>query len=480
MRIISRRDAILKLGAVSSVLVVSDCAINPATGERQLILVSREEEVALGRQSHPQILSVYGVYNDSELQNYVRNIGQQIVRESPGGYTFTFTLLDNPTVNAFAAPGGYVYFTRGIMGYFNDAAQFAGVMAHEVTHVVARHYAQQYSRAQVAQLGLGLGSIFIDELRQFGSLINLGAQLLFLRYSRDAETQADRYGVEYMTEAGYDGVRLSSFFNTLDRMQGSGGALPEWQSTHPDPGSRERNVRDLSARFQKENPRNSFLVNRNEYLQLVDGVVFGNDPRNGFVQNNTFYHPGLQVQFPVPSGWSVANQETEVRMTPQNQAALLIFQPIEGSDPRAVAEQFVSANKVQVQQSRAITVNGMNGFYVLGTVASDNSELAISSYFIRMGNTVFAFHGVAPPNQFGNYDSTFQRVVGGFNQITNRQYLTVSPRRIDVRAVGGATTLQQALGNFGVPSDQRQQHAILNGMNLNDRVAAGTRIKVVT
>ncbi len=479
MVMMSRRDALLHLGAATSVLLVSDCAVSPVTGQRELILISRDEEVALGRQAHPQILNVYGAYDDAQLQSYVQTMGQQLLQAAPRNFEYTFTLVDDPAVNAFAVPGGFVYFTRGIMAYFNDAAQFAGVMGHEIVHVAARHYAQQYSRAQIAQLGIGLGGIFVDEIRQFGELINLGTQLLFLRYSRGAETEADTYGTEYMLQVGYDGVRLGEFFNTLNRLQAGSSSLPEWASTHPDPGARASRVRNLATEFQRENPERTYIVNRNDYLQRINGMVFGNDPRDGYVENNIFYHPRMQVQFPIPSGWVYANQASEVRMSPRDQSALLIFQSPEGQNPRTVAERFVAANRIRVQQSRAITVGNMNGFHVLGAVASEGQELAISSYFIQSGNTVFAFHGVAPPNRFNTYNPTFQRTVNGFRRITESARLNVSPQRVTVRTVGAAMTLQQALANFGAPSGQHQQHAVLNGMALNDRLAAGTRIKVI-
>ncbi len=481
MKLMTRREAMVQMGLVTGAIVISDCATNPATGERELILMSVEEEVALGKQTHPQIVNTYGIYENSQLQSYLRNLGQRLVQVSPRkNIDYTFTLLDHPVVNAFAVPGGYIYMTRGIMAYFNDAAQFTGVLAHEVTHVVARHSAQQYSRAQLAQLGLGLGSIFSEQVARFAEFLALGTQLLFLKFSRDAEREADRFGVQYMSEIGYDGIHWSYFFNVLERMQGDQGGLPEWQSTHPDPGSREDRVRDMAAKYQEERPGKDFIVNRNEYLQLIDGMVFGEDPRNGYVQNGVFYQPELGFRFPVPRGWGVANQAAEVRMAPENQNALLIFRAMEGGSPKNTAQQFVSANNISVQSSSEVTINGMNAYRVLGTAATEEQELAVESYFIEMGNNIYSFHGVAPPNRFGNYRGTFQNVANGFNRVTQESVRDVSPRRIDIRTANRAQTLQQALNSLGVPKDQLQQVALLNGMGLNERVLSGTRLKVLT
>jgi predicted Zn-dependent protease len=183
---------------LAAVLIVwtSSCATNPVTQEREFMLLSQSDEIALGRQTDPRILQTYGRYEDPELAEYVGALGRKMgaLSHRPE-LEYSFKVLDSPVVNAFAVPGGYVYLTRGILAYLNDEAELAGVIGHELGHIAARHSAKQYSRAQAAQLGLGLGSILSETFRQYAGLAQIGMSLLFLSFSRENERQADDLGV---------------------------------------------------------------------------------------------------------------------------------------------------------------------------------------------------------------------------------------------------------------------------------------------
>ena len=193
---------------------------------------------------------------------------------------FQFRLLDSDVLNAFAVPGGYVYFTRGIMAYFNNEAQFAGVLGHEIGHVTARHSAQQYTKQMLSQVALVGGMIFSEKLRGMSEQAMQGMQLLFLKFSRDDETESDKLGVNYSSSIGYDAKEMADFFNTLGRASGGEeGRVPEFMSTHPDPGNRYVNVKNLAAEWQKQKGVTNLKVNRNEYLKMIDGLVYGEDPR---------------------------------------------------------------------------------------------------------------------------------------------------------------------------------------------------------
>src|SRR5437868_11822425 len=181
------------------------CARNPVTGKRQIVLVSESEEIAMGQQSDPQVRQEYGVAEGRPLQDYVAGIGRKLVRVSHRpNLEWRFTVVDSPVVNAFAIPGGYVYITRGILAYLGNEAELAGVMGHEIGHVTARHSVRQITRQELAQLGLGIGSVLSPALGQLGNAAGSGLSLMFLRFSRDDEREADRLGVEYATRAAYD------------------------------------------------------------------------------------------------------------------------------------------------------------------------------------------------------------------------------------------------------------------------------------
>src|SRR2546425_11902803 len=211
------------------------CARNPVTGRREIVLVSESQEIAIGQQSDPQVREQYGVVENVALQAYVQSLGRKLVSVSHRpNLEWHFTVVDSPVVNAFAIPGGYVYLTRGILAYLGNEAEMAGVMGHEIGHVTARHSVQQITRSQLAQIGLGVGSVLSPTFGQFGNLAESSLGVLFLRYSRDNEREADRLGVEYAARAAWDPRQVSNFFDVLARLSAGRGreTISAWLQTH--------------------------------------------------------------------------------------------------------------------------------------------------------------------------------------------------------------------------------------------------------
>ncbi|HET9432036.1 MAG TPA: M48 family metallopeptidase, partial [Chitinophagaceae bacterium] len=220
---------------------LSNCARNPVTGKKQVVLMSEEQEIAMGKEADPQIIAQFGLYEDTALQNFINVKGKQMAAISHRPkLEYGFRVLDSEVLNAFAVPGGYVYFTRGIMAHFNSEADFAGVLGHEIGHITHRHSVAQQRNQILGQLGIIAGIIISPELARFAEAASTGLQLLFLKYSRDAEREADELGVEYSSKIGYDAQQMANFFTTLERKStGSASAeLPEFLSTHPNPGDR--------------------------------------------------------------------------------------------------------------------------------------------------------------------------------------------------------------------------------------------------
>src|ERR671910_1256831 len=227
------------------------CATNPVTGKRQMSLLSEAGELAIGQQQDVEIRREMGVYDDPALQRYVSDIGQQLARASHRpNLPWSFTIVDSPAINAFALPGGYIYLTRGILAYLDDEAELAGVLGHEIGHVTARHAAQAYTRQAQANLGLTILSIFVPSTAPFADLGSAGLSVLFLRHGREAELEADRLGVEYGSGVGYDPAGVPRFLATLARVNAlSARGVPNWLSTHPDPGSRAIKAEPVAGKF---------------------------------------------------------------------------------------------------------------------------------------------------------------------------------------------------------------------------------------
>ena len=249
------KSTVLGLLLPALLLLCPSCAVNPVSGGPELMLVSEQEEMKIGRETDLQIKKEYGVYQDPKLTAYLDGLYQRLGKLSHRPHLpYQFKVVDVSVVNAFAVPGGYVYFTRGILASLNNEAELAGVMGHEIGHITARHSAQQMSRAQIAQIGLLAGMVLSDTFRVLSDAVGLGVGMLFLSFSRENERQADDLGVEYASKAGYDASQMANFFETLEKMNPGSDktGLPSWFSTHPSPEEREKTVRARAAEWQKQ------------------------------------------------------------------------------------------------------------------------------------------------------------------------------------------------------------------------------------
>ncbi len=458
------------------------CAVNPVTGEHQLMLLSEQDEIRLGRQTDSQVVSEYGIYKDKKLTAYLNDMGKRLSKISHRpGLPYEFKVLDSPVVNAFAVPGGYVYFTRGILANLNSEAELAGVMGHELGHITARHSAQQYSRAQMAQLAIGGAMIFSQTARALEPLAQMGVGLLFLSYSRDNEREADDLGVAYSSQAGYDATHMALFFETLERMhpQSDKSGLPEWFSTHPNPDDRIGAVQREAIKWQKQLGLKDFKVNRNEYLGHIDGMVYGEDPREGFVLNDIFYHPLLRFQFPVPAKWSLQNTRSMVQMTSPKKDAAIMFMLSSAKTLEQAARNFVQKNQARLVASDRKKIGGLPAVRTVSRVMTNQGTLEIVSGYVKMSGRVYEFHGLAPQSLVRSYNPTFQHTMNGFKKLTDKRMLNRKPFRIKVVPAPRTETVKQALVSIGAPSRKLKEWAVMNGKSLDETVKAGTLLKIV-
>lgn len=468
-------------------VLLTSCARNPVTGKKEVMFMSESQEIALGHSYDPQVVSMYGVYDDKKMQAFIEEKGKAMAAKSHRpDLPYSFKIMDTPMVNAFAVPGGYVYFTRGIMAHFNNEAEFAGVLGHEIGHIAARHSAKQQTNQILMQGGLMVGMIASEDFRQFGDVASQGLGLLSLKFGRDDETQSDILGVEYSTAIGYDAVEMADFFETLTRLS-AGQDVPEFLSTHPNPANRFAKVKQIAKQKQAIYAGKKFAINRNEYLQMIDGLVYGDDPRQGFFENSTFYHPVLKFMFPVPQGWKLNNLPSQVQMAPEDGKAMMTLELVAGTDLNAVANKFVQDNQLTLIERSSTTVNGMTALALMTEQvpqADPNQQqqaptLRILTYLISYNNAIYKFHGLSTQADFNRYFSSFQGTMKNFNRLTDSEKLNRKPSIIDIVTVKNRGTLQQALTGYGVKAADLERLAILNGMRLTDQLPAGTLIKIV-
>ena len=440
----------------------------------------------MGKEADPQIIAQFGLYEDKALQDFITQKGKQLAAVSHRpNINYEFRIVDSDVLNAFAIPG-YVYFTRGIMAHFNNEAQFAGVLGHETGHITARHTVTQQRNAMLGQLGIIAGVVINPNLARFAETASQGLGLLFLKFGRDAERQADELGVEYSSKLGYDAKQMADFFTTLERKgEGTEAAeLPEFLSTHPNPGDRNVTVTKLAAEWKQKLNLTNPIVNRNSYLQRIEGIVYGEDPRQGYLENSVFYHPGLRFQFPVPQGWNYQNTPQRVQLAPKDGKALMMMMLAPGNDLQQAAAAVAQQNNLQVLESRQVTVNGLPAIAMVADPKPQQGQqqqqpIRTLSYLIQYNNAIYLILGVSATADFNQYVPYFSNTMEGFRQLTDQSKINKQPERIRIKTVNANMTLEQALRNYSAPASRLNELAILNGMRLTDVVTAGTMIKII-
>lgn len=459
----------------------SGCATNPVTGQRQISLVSSEQELSIGQEGYKAVIQEYGSYEDAALAQFVDRVGQKDghVSHLPD-LKWHFTVLDDPTVNAFAMPGGYIYVTRGILAHLNSEAQLAGVLGHECGHVTARHSAQQITKQELYGLGLGVAGLFSTTLRQYSGLAQQGLQLLFLSYSRENENQADDLGVQYSTKAGYDPRDIPRTYVMLGRISAaSGQRLPSFLSTHPDPGNREVHTTQLAN--QAAAGKTGLVVNGPSYVDRLDGIVFGADPRQGFFESAHFYHPQMRFHMSFPSGWTTQNgRASVVAVSSGKTAQMQLTLANAGSlSPSEFVAELGRKGSIADASGRRETIGGYDAWVGrIAVAAQDGSRQSLAAAWIRRNEQMFQFLG-ASQTPGGDEEAQIVESVRSFRELTDPARLNVVPNRLRVMRASSAGSFRSAVSQLGSQAISVEQTAILNDKELEDRVAAGERIKIV-
>lgn len=465
---------------VGAVIALSSCATNPVSGKQDFMLISEQEEIDMGRKVDASVTREYGLYNDPRLTAYVNDMGRRLGKLSHRPQLdYSVKILDASVVNAFAAPGGYLFFTRGILATLNSEAELAGVMGHEIGHVTARHSAQQLSRAQAAQIGLIIPQVLGVPL--LSGLAEIGMGLFFMKYSRDNEREADSLSVEYSSRAGYDASQMAGFFETLQRMdpQPDRSGMPAWFATHPSPEDREKAIRAQAQQVQRQMGLTRPRIEREAYLRAIDGLAYGQDPREGYVEGGMYYHPAMRIQFPVPADWKVNDTPMAVQMSSRDKNAVILFTGAQGKSPSESARVFVSKTRARVLQSQSVRVGGFAAHRLVADVQSRNGTVRILSYFIQKGDVIYTFGGISSQRNFPQYENLFEDTLSRFAELTDARKINVQPDRVRVRRAPKADTLGNALRALGVAENRVKEMSLLNGGEPDEPIPPNTLLKVV-
>jgi predicted Zn-dependent protease len=460
-------------------LLIAACAVNPVTGERQLALISESQEIQMGQQAAQEVAASLGLVDNQALQDYVNRLGLRMAQTSERPeLPWQFRVVDDPMPNAFALPGGPVFFTRGLLAMMRSEAELMSVMGHEIGHITARHSVTMISRAQLAQIGLGVGSILSPTIASLGDVLGGGLSLLFLRYGRDAERQADDLGFRYMFEQGYDPRQMMNVFAALQRSGELAGRspLPSWLASHPNP--EERIVRIQGHLEQIPQPLDQMRVGLDDYLSRVEGLVYGENPRHGFFRETQFLHPDMRFRIDFPQGWRTQNLTQAVMAGSPQQDALIQLTLAAGTETEA-ANRFFGSQGISARGVARQSINGLPAVTGYFQAQTQEGQLQGFATFIRHDNRTFQILGYTPARLMSRYEGAFRAAAGSFNVLTDPQALAVQPNRIRIVRVTEPMTLAQFNQRFPsvIPIEQL---AIINQLaGPTSSVPAGYSMKRV-
>jgi len=432
----------------------------------------------MGREADGPITESLGLYESEALQATVRNLGNEMAsRSERPTLPWSFKLVDDPMVNAFALPGGCIFITRGIMAALNSEAELAGVIGHEIGHVTARHSASRMSSQQLQQIGLGVGSILSESVASAADVLSAGLGLLNMRYSRGDESQSDELGVRYMTRAGYDPNAPVGVFQTLALAGGGGGGVPDWASTHPNPVNREEDIREFIAASGQD--YSQYITRGDEYLRSLDGMTFGQDPREGFFEEETFFHPDMAFALDFPRGWTTLNQKSQVAGVASDESALVVLTVEAGeTDAERARAAFLRQDDIRGTNSRRTSINGLSGWEASFNADSEGGGLRGAALFVEHGGAVFRLLGYAAASQWRSHQSGVLASIRSFRPVSDPDVLGVEPARIEIVRLPSRMTLRQFIDRYpSTVSDE--QIAMINRRTLDASISGGSLLKRV-
>jgi predicted Zn-dependent protease len=480
--------------ALALALAAAPLMAPPALGQGPFTpFMTPAEEVEVGRREHPKVLAEFGgVYDDgelgAELGGYVAMIGGSLVANSElPRFPFTFTILNSPAVNAFALPGGYVYVTRGLMALANSEAELAGVLAHEIGHVTARHPAQRYSRGAIADLGATLLGILTDN-PEINQIAQMGGSLYLMRFSREEEYESDLLGVGYLSRTGYNPRAQARFLESLGAEHGlaqkltgeqGGGLLDlDFFSTHPRTASRV--ARAIEAAGATGAPRDAPL-RRYEYLAAIDGLLYGDDPAVGVVREQVFAHPGLGFTFTAPPGFRIANgAQAVVAQGPGG--AVIRFDGDERPGAGSMARYLTQVWRPELELAgvEALTINGMEAATAARRVNGPRGELDLRLVAIRFSERqIYRFQFATPPELTARLAEELMRTTFSFRRLDRAEATAFKPMRIRMVRVKAGDTPRALAERMAFRDLRLERFQVLNALQPGRSLREGMLLKIV-
>jgi predicted Zn-dependent protease len=448
-----------------------------------------EREQKVGAEQHPKLLAEFGGAYQAPEAEYLRRLGERVAVAANLEGQCTFTLINSDVVNAFAVPGCFIYVTRGLMGIVNSEAELASVLAHELGHIVGNHSEQQQKRSVWRNVGVAAVGVLTGSDRLAG-IAGEAAAFFGLRYSRKQEYEADDLGLATLKAAGLDPYEAADMLGALGRNEqfmaatrstDAAKAIPEWARTHPLTENRIARARDGAAATGVAD--NELPENVAEYLREVDGLLYGDDPAQGFVLGRRFAHPVMRIGFEAPPGFTLTNSPQSIRIDgPEGLRGEFGGGEMPPGGVGAYAEAVLAAllgdAPVQPGPVQETVVNGVPALFVPTVVSTEQGEVTLSLMAYAAGpRSAYHFIMVSPPD--GAAPEALQTLLGSFRLLSAEEAATLRPRMIQVVPASPADTWQSLAGRMA--SDRPLDHILmLNGRTASEPIKPGEGLKIVT
>lgn len=477
-------------------LALGACSTNPATGKKSFTaFMSIEKEKEVGAREHPRIVERFGgIYRDDKLNLYVSRIGSKLVKFSElPDLKYTFTILNDEKVNAFALPGGYIYVTRGLLAIVGNEAEMAGVLAHEIAHITARHSSQRYSVTKAKNIGLrvlGVVGSIAGAPTGASQLATLGGEVALKSYSREQELEADMLALRYLSRAGYDPSALTSFFyqlkahkELLASMKGQKSQFKyfDFLSTHPLTTQRIAKARRIVSQTvftEKEKGKDA-------YARAINGLIFGDDPNQGIRRGRIFEHPAIGIRFKVPPGFTMFN--TPERLTAKSNDGSIIFFDV---GPKNKIYKLGSiANYVRAirfkgykfQNLKNVEINGMNGVTAIARVIRNGKQRNVHLLVIKKSkNQIFRLLFETSGRNTNLATQNFMRTMRSFRRLSQKEIFDIKPLRIRFKAVSIGDSVETLAQDMPVEGFGLEWFELLNKTKRGTPLETGQHVRIIT
>ena len=481
----SMRFALLILPLLSSCTVIDytkpDGGLKPSLNPYIVDTVDKDNQMAkLGAAQHPRILATYGgEYTNPQLERMVAKIvGKLTVAAGNPEQTYRITILNSPNVNAFALPGGYVYVTRGLLALANDSSEVAAVIAHEMAHVTANHGVQRLRKeAEVELSNQVVSEVLSDRNRERET--ELRGRMSLAQFSRNQELEADKIGIKTVAEAGYDPFASARFLQTMEgytqfrSISGATDAKLDFLATHP---ATPQRIQLALAQARLVGAPGVGSTDRDSFLNGIDGMVFGDTAKEGYIRGQHFIHPELGIAFTVPNGFTIDNSSAAVVASGADDMAIR-FDAINKPDEIKSAQEYIQSGWVSgldVDSVRTVQIAG----FPAATATAQSPKWQFDVIVIMVKNKIFRFLIAAPKNN-NSLQSVTSATIGTFQILSRQQIASLKPLRIHVVSVKPGETVASLAGQMQGTEKKVELFRILNALSPTAVLSAGDRVKII-